>query len=664
MEPLGYLGIDFGTTNSYFCACDRYLTLTTIKFDQSVSGGTLPTAVLWRAEGEPERTVHFGVYAINEWGEMPADERRRHCFATQFKPDLAVSEAARTAARHFLGAARRHMVETGKLRAIGADEARPVVIGVPAKWGEEERRHVRDIARACGYGEVLCAEEPIGALIFHLREGSVRAVDARRGTLVIDFGGGTLDIALLVRGRVVKAWGDSLLGGRLFDDVFFQWTLDANPGLLERWEEDQTLFYHQMHSCREMKERFSKAMAMREGERLQNFSYLMQPGPGGLNIRGGAQDEFERRCRAYVPSPQLRRMFENFGVNYARLHADGPLDLFDWIRRGIAESPDGPVRASEVDQIIITGGSGNWPFFPALVEELFPGAVMERSADPEAAIAMGLALLRPLQERYHRTTEALKAEVETKAEELWLEVRDTLGGVARSIAEEIGVELYDRKIVPLFHAFRREGGRPSDLQKRVAHEVKAFQPHVESIVRRQVEALQPILNRRVKEFILAWFAEHQVGWEVQRVPDTRLAAAGGLDRLPHMADNLFLADLMALSVVSSVVIGSLCGGGGIALIATGPVGWLVGAILGLLGGFGLGAFLDDVPIPRHLTRMLLWESRLHRLLLEGRLNMRDTIVGRIRGEITRQRPEIQHHLRDEMRAVIDALSFVDTLLPR
>jgi hypothetical protein len=667
MDVVGYLGIDFGTTNSYFCSCDRYLTVTTIKFDQSLAGGTLPTAVLWPKEGaEPNGATRFGNYAIAAWGQMSADERKQCHFATQFKPDLAVSNAAREAAGRFLSAARRHLVETGKVRALGVEEGRPVVIGVPANWGEAQRQTVRAIAREAGYGEVTCAEEPVGALVFHLREGTVKPSDARKGTLVIDFGGGTLDVALLVRGRVVKSWGDSLLGGRLFDDIFFQWTLDENPGLLDRWQEDETLFYHQMHSCREMKERFSRAMAMREADGgLHNFSYLMQPGPGGLNIRGGAQQEFERRCREYRPSAQLRAMFEAFGLDYARLRADAPIDLFEWMRHGIAESPEGLVRASDVDLIIITGGSGNWPFFPNLVQAIFPAALMERSPDPEAAIASGLALLRPLQERYRHTTAVLKEEVEKKSDDLWIEVRDSLRSAADAIAEDITVELYDGKVVPLFQDFRRKGGKLTELRERVEREVRQFQPRVEPLVRERVTALQPLLERRIRENILGWFAEHQVGWEVREAPDTSLAPVRGFDMIPQrLADYLFLPDIAVFSLLSATVVGSLAGGAGIHFILAGPHGWLIGAVIGLLGAFGLGTILEGVPIPGYMTRTILWPSRLNHLLDKGRRDLRATLTDRISTEIANKKPAIRQHLREEMNGVIDALSFVDTLLSR
>ena len=51
---------------------------------------------------------------------------------------------------------------------------------------------------------------------------------------MVDFGGGTLDVALLDQHGLRDPWGDPTLGGRLFDDLFFQWLLDQNPGKADR----------------------------------------------------------------------------------------------------------------------------------------------------------------------------------------------------------------------------------------------------------------------------------------------------------------------------------------------------------------------------------------------------------------------------------------------
>lgn len=666
MKPHGCLGIDFGTTNSYFCTCTPEFTVTTIRFEQAVSGGSLPTAILWRHGGDgTDEVISFGEHAINMWCDMRPAERKRHRFATQFKPDLGVSEDARANTVGFLRAARDHLLQTGKIRPVESRIGLEVVIGVPANWDTDRRRRLQALAAEAEYGDVQCVNEPVGALVFHLNEGKVKPAEARRGVLVIDFGGGTLDVAYLERGKVVKSWGDALLGGRLFDDVFFQWCLEKDPCLLERWEEEGLLLYHQMHSCREMKEQFSKRMAMRDEEGgIDKFSYLLQPGPGGLDVRNDAQRQFEARCRRYRPSDRFRRMLEMFGVDYAKLLSDTPVDLFDWIRQSIAEPPEGRPRPSDVDLIILTGGSANWPFFAGIVGEAFPAAEIVRSADPEAAVASGLSMVFPLEERNRTTIEILRRDVDAKAQDLWAEVRALLQRTAGRIAEQIAVELYDGEIAVRIREFRATGGRLAHLKRSLEDACRTFEPQLEAIATAQSGTIAPLFARTFRETILAWLAEHRVRWEVEQTPDGSLRLlAGELRPDARLLDGVLDPGIAVAGLVSSVLIGGLCGGAGVHLIAAGPVGWILGAVFGFAAAVGLGAYMErKIPLPARLVRMFLWQSRLDRILEKGRAKLIAAVRERIEAEAEAKQEPIHRALREEIRSVIDALSFVDTML--
>ncbi len=189
------------------------------------------TCVLWKEPArEDSDVVTFGSEAVQEWSNREPAERKGFRFAAGFKPDIVVSERARLDARGFLRKAYLTIREKGVLRAIGRDEGMPVVVGVPAEIGPEHRRITAQLAEEAGFGAVTCIEEPLGALAYHLANNDISAAEARRGVVVVDFGGGTLDVALLDQHGLRDPWGDPTLGGRLFDDLFFQWLLDQNPG--------------------------------------------------------------------------------------------------------------------------------------------------------------------------------------------------------------------------------------------------------------------------------------------------------------------------------------------------------------------------------------------------------------------------------------------------
>src|SRR4029077_5905616 len=147
-----------------------------------------------------------------------------------FKPDIAVLSDARAHAEAFLSAACEMLGKNKQLRKVGRAEGVPVVIGVPAKSTDEFKSHLTSIASNAKLGPVECIEEPKGALARCLYDGRVSEEEARQGVVVVDFGGGTLDMALVDERGVREPWGNPIVGGRLFDDLFYQWVLDQNPG--------------------------------------------------------------------------------------------------------------------------------------------------------------------------------------------------------------------------------------------------------------------------------------------------------------------------------------------------------------------------------------------------------------------------------------------------
>lgn len=89
-----------------------------------------------------------------------------------------------------------------------------VVIGVPSGVTNVERRAVRDAARNAGAREVHVIEEPMAAAI-----GIRIPVYEPVGSMIVDVGGGTTDIAVISLGGVVKAKNLHIAGEKLNQDI-------------------------------------------------------------------------------------------------------------------------------------------------------------------------------------------------------------------------------------------------------------------------------------------------------------------------------------------------------------------------------------------------------------------------------------------------------------
>ena len=102
-----------------------------------------------------------------------------------------------------------------KADRISKKLARPrVLIGVPTGTTNVETRAVYDAAKSAGAREVYLVEEPMAAAI-----GIRLPIKDPVGTMIIDIGGGTTDIAVISLGGIVKSKNLKIAGDRLNNDI-------------------------------------------------------------------------------------------------------------------------------------------------------------------------------------------------------------------------------------------------------------------------------------------------------------------------------------------------------------------------------------------------------------------------------------------------------------
>jgi rod shape-determining protein MreB len=89
-----------------------------------------------------------------------------------------------------------------------------VVVGVPSGVTNVEIRAVRDATRNAGAREVFIVEEPMAGAI-----GIRLPIHEPVGSMVIDIGGGTTDIAVISLGGIVRSKNLKIAGDRLNNDI-------------------------------------------------------------------------------------------------------------------------------------------------------------------------------------------------------------------------------------------------------------------------------------------------------------------------------------------------------------------------------------------------------------------------------------------------------------
>jgi len=659
MDNLGVLAIDFGTTNSYYCKCpiDQ---LSPVGVDFGLGKDGIATAVLYRGDKE----ALAGDSAINEFCEAPREQRQKWNLRAQFKPDIGRSEEASKNAEDFL---RTVLVQSERQSISINPTQRHVIVGTPSEAEDGFKTRLVEVARAAGYGSIRLVDEPKGALLYHLWHKDFSPAEARKGILVVDFGGGTCDFAFLRRLEVRHSWGDMELGGRLFDDLFFQWFLEQNTSALRAIEQENDTYYVHSCLCREVKEFFSRTMARDRSETLNK-----SVGRYG-SIRGMTWSIFISRAKSYKLSQTFIRYLSEIGHESGKLMQPGiTLDLLAWFRqcliRGFEEKK---IDRSEIARVILVGGSSQWPFVPDILCEVLEldWSKLMRSDRPYAVISEGLAILPALQRKFQQTRDDLRKELpQFCKDKLGPLVQKNVDTVITDIAAGITLDLFDKRIKPILLDFRESGGSVASLKKHISSKAKAFEPELKRIVEEKMSTLKEGLAVLVFKLVAEWFESNGLALGGVSTDIGKMASARTDDMVPE-APNLYggIIDLVSWFAVgfATSIGGMICGGAGTAILASGPIGWIVGAVLATIVAiltFRYGAkrareLAEHWNAPAWIIKMVLTKSKMTKT---GN-RFRDEIENRLRESLSSLLYECQQRIRELTETQIETLTEIDQL---
>jgi hypothetical protein len=234
--------------------------------------------------------------------------------------------------------------------------------------------------------------------------------------------------------------------------------------------------------------------------------------------------------------------------------------------------------------------------------------------------------------------------------------------------ENLALELSTRfiaQIEPLLAEFRTSGGRLRDLERRISDEGPAFQAQVKDIVQSRSPELVAKMNQSITAILLSWLTSKQIRWTPE---DLRLsqADAGSMPGPDVPLDDPFMKGLVTItSAIMGVVLGGLCGGTGTALLMSGPGGWVIGAILGVVltvavawGGRGVAQDVTkSIPIPATVAWFALRKVD-HSKIKE---DMKTQLLDALRPKLRSQQAELRRHVEEIARAQIDDIGALDHL---
>jgi molecular chaperone DnaK len=235
------------------------------------------------------------------------------------------------------------------------------VITVPAYFNDSQRQATKDAGKIAGLDVLRIINEPTAASLAY---GLDKKADET--ILVFDLGGGTFDVSVLEVGdgvfEVKSTSGDTKLGGDDFDEKVMDWMVDE----------------------------FKK----QEGIDLRNDKQAMQ------RLKEGAE---KAKC-------ELSTVLEtSISLPFITADQNGPKHLeltltranFNAITKDLVERCRGPVEQalrdaklspSDIDEIVMVGGSTRIPAVQDLVRQLTGGKEPHQGVNPDEVVAVGAAI--------------------------------------------------------------------------------------------------------------------------------------------------------------------------------------------------------------------------------------------------------------------------------
>ncbi len=225
-----------------------------------------------------------------------------------------------------------------------------VVITVPAYFDDAQRQATKDAAKLAALNVFRLLNEPTAAAVAYGLDQQAEGI-----TAVYDLGGGTFDISILklTKGvfEVLSTGGDTALGGDDFDRDIANWILQQAKLSAN---DDHKLMRRVMTEARRAKE------ALTDSDELL------------ISLQLNDDSHFETKL--------TRAQFEELIKPYIK-------KTITWCRKTLRAAE---IEATDVEHIVMVGGSTRIPYVRNQVEEFF-GKPPLAEIDPDKVVAIGAA---------------------------------------------------------------------------------------------------------------------------------------------------------------------------------------------------------------------------------------------------------------------------------
>jgi molecular chaperone DnaK len=242
------------------------------------------------------------------------------------------------------------------------DKVEKVVITVPAYFTDAQRQATKDAGTIAGLEVLRIINEPTAAaLAFGLDKQ-----DQEQLILVFDLGGGTFDVSILQLGggvfEVKATSGNNHLGGDDFDNAIVRW-------LVEQFQAEEKIDITQdkiaMQRVREAAEKAKIELSNMISTSI-NLPFIAADATGPKHLEMAlSRAQFEELTKHLV---------------------EGTIEPILQALKSAELSP------ASIDRVILVGGSTRIPAVQNALIKFFNGKALDRSINPDEAVALGAAI--------------------------------------------------------------------------------------------------------------------------------------------------------------------------------------------------------------------------------------------------------------------------------
>ncbi len=484
----------------------------------------------------------------------------------RFKSRFLTESGARNDIKSFAAGVLGELLLTGDL-VRGDDQC--FYVGCPAGWDKAAREEYRGIFESAGYPPLKVVSESRAALVSACRSKHLQVgYDIlSKPVLVVDIGSSTTDFAYIMSGKEVelKTGGEVALGGGIMDEILLEEAVAASPDpekIRRVFAENEAWRTYCEFAARRLKEKYYSDVEYWQSEPLtQTISLRTQLIPIKLKL---------------TMSPVIADRLLNKKVD--RLDGRSFRSVFTDSLRQVRES----ISDRQPELIFMTGGVSRMEELRQWCREVFPEAVVICGSEPEYSVAKGLAQcglideeLRDFKAEIAQLIESTAVEdvVERHIDELY---RSTVDSIVDPILEHVAIPVIDRW---------RDGSieRLEEIDAILEKDIDAYLHSDEGreLLGKNVAAWLKKVSAGLEEYTMPVCVRHNVPFTALNL--TSYLSLSDIDIHVEAKDLFAIREMTWLiDAIVSVVVGLLCGGGGLALIATGVQGILIGFVVSAL----------------------------------------------------------------------------------